>query len=189
MVEFIKKHKTILIGLLIAFIIVLVDQITKIIIANTMDEYDTIKVIPNFMNFYFTYNTGAAFSWLDDNTLFLALISLTATVGFGYLVLKTCDYDFKLKRIYSISMAFMLGGTIGNLIDRFMSVLGMREGVIDFFDMWLFGWQFPGVFNVADIFLVVGVGLLMIDILFLSDKREKLMDQTLENEVSHDENI
>ena len=85
-------------------------------------------------------------------------------------------------------MAFMLGGTVGNLIDRFMSVFGMREGVIDFFDMWLLGWQFPGVFNVADIFLVVGVGLLMIDILFLSDKREKLMNQTLENEVSQDEN-
>ena len=157
------------IALIIAGGILLVDQISKILIE--VWNPNNVSIIPNFINFDKVYNTGAAFSWMNDNTLLLALISLVATVAFSYLIYKTCNY--KTKPLFTIAMGFMLGGTAGNLIDRFLAVFGVREGVVDFFDMELFGWQFPGIFNVADIFLCVGVGLLIYDMLFLADKRQK----------------
>lgn len=166
------------IAIIIACAVLLIDQLSKILIE--VWNPNNVVIIPGFINFDKVYNTGAAFSWLDDNTLMLACISLIATVAFSYFVYKTCN--FKTKKIYTIAMAFMLGGTAGNLIDRFLAVFNVRKGVVDFFDMELFGWQFPGIFNVADIFLCVGVGFLIYDMLFLQEKREKIIKEEIESE-------
>ena len=74
----------------------------------------------------------------------------------------------------------LLAGTFGNMIDRFLTVFGMRKGVVDMIilnpldELWsfIFNSSFP-IFNVADVFLVVGVVLLAFDILFLEEKRNK----------------
>lgn len=175
------------IAIIIACAVLLVDQLSKILIE--VWSPNNVVIIPGFINFDKVYNTGAAFSWLDDNTLMLACISLIATVAFSFLVYKTCNY--KTKKVYTIAMAFMLGGTAGNLIDRFLAVFNVRDGVVDFFDMELFGWQFPGIFNVADIFLCVGVGMLVVDMLFLQDKRSNKVKEvtSAESEVIENEDI
>ena len=172
------------IAIIIACAVLLIDQLSKILIE--VWNPNNVVIIPNFINFDKVYNTGAAFSWLDDNTLMLACLSLIATVAFSFIIYKTSNW--KTKKFYTIAMAFMLGGTAGNLIDRFLAVFNVREGVVDFFDMELFGWQFPGIFNVADIFLCVGVAMLVIDMLFLQEKREKKVKEEVNSECEVEEN-
>lgn len=158
-----------IIAYIIAVGLVLLDQITKIIVEVTAPQ--GVTIIPSFIKFNLTYNTGAAFSFLDDATLLLALISLVASAALGYIVYKYTN--LKEKKIFSIALALILGGTVGNLIDRWLTVFNARDGVVDFVDMYLFGWHFPGTFNVADIGLVVGVIMLCVDILILEDIRKK----------------
>lgn len=136
--------------IIVAFVIA-VDQLTKYIAVKYLMPIGTYPIIKNF--FYFTYveNRGAAFGILQNKTLFFVII--TIIVG-GILIYSM----FKLPEntAYKYTLAVILGGAIGNLVDR------IRLGyVIDFIDFKFF----PAVFNVADSFIVVGafvLGYLMI---------------------------
>ena len=154
---------------IIAACIVLIDQISKMIVELNLSVGINHFIIPKFFYITKTYNTGAAWSSFSDNTLFLCLLSLAASVIFIILITKTVK-SFSKAKLYSISLGFILGGTVGNLFDRFFTSIGQREGVVDFLGL-LFGkYEFP-VFNIADSFLVIGVILILIDVLFFMDKR------------------
>lgn len=144
-----KKNKMILI---ISGIWLAIDQVIKIIINNNMKVFDTIQVIPNFFKIYFVKNKGAAFSMLNGMNIIL--------IGMGIIaVLYTLRYIMKneiVNKIEIISIGIILGGVVGNLIDRIV-----YGSVIDYLSFKLFGYDFA-VFNFADIGIVVGVILLII---------------------------
>lgn len=152
---------------IIAFVLLLIDQISKMLAFGF--EPSNVTVIPHILKFRLTFNTGAAFSIFDNNTLFLALISLVMSIFITYYIIKN---DFKNNKFLAIVLAMILAGAFGNLIDRFLTVFNVIDGVVDFIDLYLFGWHFPGTFNMADVYLTIGIILLAIYIVFLSDKKK-----------------
>ena len=132
---------------IISFLVILVDRITKILVENYLTK--ELSVIKNI--FYFTYvkNDGAAFSILGSQRLLLVILSILALFFIIYYVTK--------KDKNGIGYFFLIGGIIGNLIDRIF--LGY---VIDFIGIY----TFP-IFNIADIFIVLGA------ILVLFEKEKK----------------
>lgn len=157
-----------LIWIILSLLIVLLDQGTKLLVIQNIAPTDTIPVIPQVFNLVYVKNTGAAFSLLSGKTFFLSLISLAVCVGIVWFLIK----NQPKSRLMLIAASLILGGAIGNMIDRMF-----RGSVVDFFEVLLI--EFP-VFNVADVAITVGAVLLMIYVLFFD--REK---KNGENEESH----
>lgn len=131
--------------------ILLFDQITKLIISSSMNLHDSISVIENFFSITYVQNTGAAWSILEGSMIFFYFITIIAVVCM-LAFYKSSDCD----EISAWGVALMLGGTIGNFLDRLR-----LQYVVDFLDFIIFGYDFP-VFNVADIALCVGVGVIIL---------------------------
>lgn len=136
--------------------IIIADQISKTVMVNWLDLYERVAVLP-FFNLTLAHNTGAAFSFLAgaggwQRWFFVALavvISLVLVIW-----LKRLAQTAKLE---AISLALIIGGAIGNLIDRL--VYGY---VIDFLDVYVGNYHWPA-FNIADSAICVGAVLLIID--------------------------
>ena len=144
----------------ITCIVLLLDQIIKIIVNNCMTLYDEIKIIPNFFSIYYVKNTGAAFSILENNTTFLIFL----TVIFILIIHKYIKNETNITKLSSISFGLILGGMFGNLIDRII-----HAGVIDYLSFEFFSYGFP-IFNIADIGITLGVSIMLIEML-LEKKR------------------
>lgn len=140
--------------ILISFIGIVLDRIIKSLLLLNMDMGDSITIINNFWNITLISNTGAAFSILSSNTPFLIIVSLFTIILIYFLFIK----EQELKNYQKILYGILLGGIIGNLIDRII-----YGAVVDYLDFNIFGYNFP-VFNLADIFIVVGVILIIIDV-------------------------
>lgn len=137
-------------GLLIA--IVLLDQVTKWFVDRTMPLYHSIPVIDKFFNLTYIRNTGAAFGILAGSAAafrlpFLMIFSLLA-IGFIIVMLRRLP---ERETGLISALAFILGGAIGNLIDRFA-----YGEVIDFLDFYWANYHWPA-FNIADSFITIGV--------------------------------
>ncbi len=141
------------VGLAVA--IVLIDQITKISVERRLDFGDVVPVT-SFFNIVLTYNTGAAFSFLASASgwqeNFLITVALGASAFILYLLARHGH-----QRVFSLALAMILGGAVGNVIDRIA-----YGHVIDFLDVHWGGWHWPA-FNVADSAIVGGAALLIID--------------------------
>lgn len=176
---FMKKtinKKTLIIGLLIVLITVLIDQFTKVLMEDILQfEGNSIVVIDNFFKFQLHYNTGAAFSSFDGNFIFLMAMTVVAAIVFVFMAM-TSDIDKKI--FYTVGVFLMIGGMIGNFIDR---VFNYGEGVVDFLSFTFFGWDFA-VFNMADTFLVIGVICIIVDLIFFDTKREKENKEIIEEQ-------
>lgn len=135
------------------FVLLFIDQIIKILISNNMSLYDNIVVIPNFFNIYYLKNNGAAFSMLEGNSLFLVLIGIM----FLIILFKNVKDISNISNIGVISYSMLFSGILGNIIDRCI-----YSGVIDYLSFNIFNYSFP-VFNFADIMIVIGVLLFVID--------------------------
>ena len=135
-------------GLLVAFGVILFDQITKLWVLQAFAPGEALPVTP-FFNLVLVFNPGAAFSFLADHVgwqrWFFAVIALSIS-GWIFWQLKT----LRPKSLFSIGLALIMGGALGNLIDRLW--LGM---VVDFIDLHVAGWHWPA-FNVADSAVCVG---------------------------------
>lgn len=139
---------------IITVICILIDQIIKIIVTNNFELNSSISLINDFFNLTYVRNYGAAWSIFSGNRLFLIIIGFLAI----FLIYRYFIKNKKLKKMEIITYGLLLGGIIGNLIDRI--VFGY---VIDFLDFLIFGYNFP-VFNLADTFIVVSVFLIIIDV-------------------------
>ncbi len=137
------------------FICILLDQLLKILCLNSLDMGESINIISNFWNITLVSNTGAAFSILSSSTPFLIIVSLITIILIYFFFIKGQN----LKTYQTILYGLLLGGIIGNLIDRII-----YGAVIDYLDFNIFGYNFP-VFNLADTFIVIGVILIIIDII------------------------
>ena len=139
--------------LLISTIICLViDFVSKIIVSNFMNVHDSIEIIKGFFSISYFRNTGGAFSILNEHTWLLAVVSLIIIVVLIYYVYKNKPKN----KLESLGYSMILGGAIGNFIDRI--IYGY---VIDFLDFNIFGYNYP-IFNFADVFIVIGVFFLII---------------------------
>ena len=129
----------------IAIVVIILDVITKMLIVKQVAYHEIIKVLP-FINIVHIENKGAAFGLFAGlGNVFFIIISLVA-IGFIAYYLKTVQ-----KRVEIISLSLVLGGAVGNLIDR------IRIGkVTDFIDFYINNWHWPS-FNVADSALTVGI--------------------------------
>lgn len=150
--------RTTLIPIGIIVLIVALDQLTKQLIARTMELGEDIIVIQNFFTITSHRNTGAAWGIFDGNMTFFYLITIVAGVLFYYL-LK--DADMKHKTLYTTGIILMIAGGIGNFIDRMLF-----QEVIDFIDIDVWSYTTFPIFNIADIALVVGMIAFAIDILW-----------------------
>lgn len=145
-------------------VVIVIDQATKWMIVKWVPKYDTIPV-NSFINITHQRNTGAAFSFLADQTGWQRWFFITlATLVSAYLVVWLWKIRKSGHLILSSGLALVLGGAIGNVVDR------IRLGsVVDFIQVFIAGWPFPS-FNVADAAISVGAVLLIIDTLFFSGK-------------------
>lgn len=139
----------------IATIIVLIDQITKVTISRLFTYGESLPVT-SFFNLVLTYNKGAAFSFLASESgwqrYFFTAIAIVAVVVLVYLLKRHAG-----KRLFCWALALILGGAVGNLIDRVL-----YGHVIDFLDFYVGTWHWPA-FNVADMAIVGGAGLFVLD--------------------------
>ncbi len=131
----------------------ILDQLTKAMISTNPSAFANVEVIPGFFHITYVKNAGAAWSMLSGQRVLLSLISAAAVIGMLWVLQRTVA---KKQKLNSLALSLMIAGALGNLIDRLM--LG---SVRDFLNFYIFGYDFP-VFNVADICLTIGVGLLIL---------------------------
>lgn len=147
-----------IIWLIISLVLIGADQLIKYLVTANIALTDTIEIIPDILNLVYVKNTGAAFSILSGKTYILSIVSLCVCVFLvWYLIKKKPE-----SKLFLISLAMILGGAVGNLIDRVF-----RKFVVDYIEVCFV--NFP-VFNLADIAITVGAALLMIYVIFFDGK-------------------
>lgn len=147
--------------LVISIITIILDQLLKYSVISSISYQEIIYLIPNFLYLTYVKNTGGAWSIFSNNPYLLILIGIICIIGLSCYIYKKKNF----KKIETLYMGLIIGGVIGNLIDRIV-----RSGVIDYIGMIFGNYYFP-VFNLADISIVFGASLLMIDS-FRGDKDE-----------------
>lgn len=160
-------RKEMIIYYLLALVILAVDQLTKWLVVRFMSVGQSIPIIDGL--FYFTShrNKGAAFGILQNQRIFFILVTAVVVAGVIYYLWRVKGQ----KRLLSVALSLLLGGALGNFIDRLF-----RGEVVDFFDVKIplgtFYYDFP-IFNVADSALVIGVIILLIDTLLEGRKEAR----------------
>lgn len=146
--------------LYVVLTVVILDQITKALIRPALALHESMVVIPGYVDFTRVHNTGAAFGMLNaaDFPFKAVVLSLVALIALGGVAWYAATVPLA-DRLARIGIAGVLGGAIGNLIDR------AKDGyVLDFVDAYWNGWHF-WAFNVADAAITVGVIFMILDIL------------------------
>lgn len=147
----------------------IVDQVTKHMVVDSMELYESIKVL-SFFNITYVHNLGAAFSFLADQggwqRWFFTAIAAIASIVFIVWLAKTP----KNQKLLSIAFALLLSGALGNLIDRVL--FGY---VIDFLDFYIGDNHWPA-FNVADSMIFIGAGLMIFDS-FKNDNKDNVTNE------------
>ena len=145
-----------LIWLWLSALVIVIDQITKRIVDTTMQLYQSIELIPYFQLTYMR-NQGAAFSFLSGaggwQRWFFIALAVIASVFICFWLKKLN----RSQRWEAIAWSLVLGGALGNLIDRIL-----YGYVIDFLDVYIGDWHWPA-FNVADSAITLGVAMLLLD--------------------------
>ena len=157
-----KRQYYIGISLFITIIILVLDQITKFIIASSMKVGDSFEVIPNFLNITSHRNDGAAWGILSGKMSFFFIIPIIILVVLIVFYIK----EAKNNLLMQIAISLLFAGALGNFIDRVL-----HGEVVDFVDTYIFGYNFP-IFNVADSSLTIGVLLIIIALLTDMKKEE-----------------
>jgi signal peptidase II len=142
------------------------DQASKLAVDSSMRLYQSINLLP-FLNLTYVHNTGAAFSFLSDaggwqRWLFASLaVVMSGVIGVWLVRLQ------KHESLIAIALCLILGGAVGNLIDR------IAYGyVIDFIDVYYKTWHWPA-FNVADSAICIGVGLMLLESFGVGRQKEQ----------------
>ena len=145
----------------IALFVIAIDQISKWLIVKNMELGTSIPIIDNVLYITSHRNRGAAWGILENKMWFFYIITVVCSV---YCILY--EKYAKTDRLLGISLGLILGGAIGNFIDRVF-----RQEVVDFIHVYIFSYNYP-VFNIADSALCIGVVLIIIQTL-LEGKKAK----------------
>jgi signal peptidase II len=147
--------------------IVVLDQVTKFLVSSRMDLYESLTLIPNYLDITFTRNPGAAFSMFATMPPWMRVGLLVTLIGVAIVVLIVLLFQCERIDLTSIAFALILAGAAGNLIDR----LTRGFQVIDFIRAHYYDLNWP-VFNVADSAITIGVALIILSTL-LGSSEEK----------------
>ncbi len=151
----------------LSLLVLVLDQASKWLVSHALQLYQSIAVVPGFRLTY-VHNTGAAFSFLSDaggwqRWLFALLaLAISAVLTIWLLRLKPQE------KLMAIALALVLGGAVGNLIDRLL-----YGYVIDFLDVYYQNWHWPA-FNIADSAICIGVALMLLDNSAADKKKHKI---------------
>jgi signal peptidase II len=140
--------------------VVLLDQVVKAVVRPRLGLFDSVSVIPGFFSLTRVHNTGAAFGLMNAldipfKSAAMALVQTTALVGLAIYAATLAPG----QRLTRIGLSFVIGGALGNLIDRVYAGY-----VLDFFDFYWGGWHF-WAFNIADASITIGVALMVLDLI------------------------
>ncbi len=147
--------------------VILLDQATKLFVQAHMALYESIAIIPNYLDITYTLNPGAAFSMLADAPPWLRKMFLLSMACAAIIVLAVMIVRADRVSISSVAFALIMGGAVGNLIDR-----AIRGRVIDFMRAHYYDLNYP-IFNVADSAISIGVALIILTAFFGSDDEPK----------------
>lgn len=163
-----------IISIIASTVLIAVDQITKWIALIKLKPIENITVIKGYLDFTFVENRGAAFGILSGKRLFFIVLTAVVSVIIVYLFYKMPkNKDYNKMRI---SLVLIFAGAIGNLIDRIL-----RGYVVDFFEITVISWP---VFNMADIYVVIGTILLVWVLLFVIKEEPKIKEMKKEPETN-----
>ncbi|WP_289142397.1 signal peptidase II [uncultured Brevibacillus sp.] len=146
---------------LIAAVIIALDQWTKHLVLNYMERGESIPLIADVFHLTSHRNMGAAFGILQNQRWLFIIITIAVVVGIVFSLIRIG----KKQPRTSLALSLVLGGAIGNFIDR-----ATTGQVVDFLDFTLI--NFP-IFNVADMAITIGVGLLLLDVLLDGKKKDR----------------
>lgn len=144
-----------LVGLLVALLVAILDQLSKIFVFGFLSSVGHNLYVTSFFNLVSAWNTGVSFSMFND----LGNAGVYILSGFSLMVAMMLIYWLKNEksRFMQISLGMVIGGAIGNVIDR------VRLGAVyDFLDVHAFGYHWPA-FNVADSFICIGAFLILLE--------------------------
>ena len=152
----------------LALVVIGLDQWTKWLAETKLSFHEPIPVIEPFLNWTLAYNYGAAFSFLADQGGWQKWFFAALSLGMSLFLIIYLTRAPRQAKLLNIGLGLILGGAIGNLIDR------LRIGkVVDFIHVhYADVWHYP-IFNIADIAICTGVALVIIDMIFLENKRNK----------------
>ncbi|MFC9726046.1 lipoprotein signal peptidase LspA [Bacillus cereus] len=146
----------------IALFVIAIDQISKWLIVKNMELGTSIPIIDNVLYITSHRNRGAAWGILENKMWFFYIITVVFVVFIVFYMKKYAKTD----KLLGISLSLILGGAIGNFIDRVF-----RQEVVDFIHVYIFSYNYP-VFNIADSALCIGVVLIIVQTL-LEGKKAK----------------
>ena len=142
-----------------------IDLLTKYIVVQNFELYESINVLPVF-NLTYVRNYGAAFSFLADHSgwqkYFFIILAIAVSAMLVYFLYK----NKAAQKLQNSAYALIIGGALANMADR-----SYHGFVVDFLDVYWREWHYP-VFNIADIAISVGAGLLILDAFKNNDKQE-----------------
>lgn len=151
---------------LLAFVVIVIDQWTKWLVVRYMELGESIPIIENVLYMTSHRNRGAAWGMLQGQFWLFYLITIVVVIGIIVYIQRLQPTE----RLFGVALGLMLGGAIGNFIDRVF-----RKEVVDFVHTYIFDYSFP-IFNVADAALTVGVALLFIQTWMEEKKRKGMSD-------------
>ena len=147
----------------VLLLVVILDQITKMIVVKNMELGESIPLIKDVFHFTYILNEGAAFGMLADHRWIFLILSTVSVLGISaYLIIRSRNIGL----LFGISLSMIAGGGIGNMIDRIWNGEVFGSGaVIDFIDFCAFPQVWTWIFNVADAAVCVGAGLIFLAII------------------------
>ncbi|EMT46972.1 signal peptidase II [Anoxybacillus flavithermus] len=149
---------------LLAFVVILFDQWTKWLVVRYMELGESIPIIENVLYMTSHRNRGAAWGMLQGQFWLFYIITVVVVVGIVIYIQRLQP----TQRLFGVALGLMLGGALGNFIDRVF-----RKEVVDFIHAYIFDYSFP-IFNVADAALTIGVALMFI-YTWIEEKQRKGM--------------
>lgn len=147
----------------VAFIL---DLLTKYIVTQNFELYESVNILPIF-NLTYARNTGAAFSFLADHSGWQKYFFIVLAIVISAVLVYFLKKNSANQKLQNSAYALIIGGALANMVDR-----AYNGFVVDFFDFYWQDWHYP-VFNVADIAICIGAGLLALDAFKNSEKKKE----------------
>lgn len=143
----------------LAFLVLAIDLASKFWVMTNFALYESVKLLP-FFNFTYVHNTGAAFSVFEGQRWPLILVAVLICSFLSFMLYRTA----KESKMVNIAYCLIIGGALGNLVDRLV-----HGYVIDFLHFYIKDWHYP-VFNIADVAICIGAGLIVLDAIIATRK-------------------